>query len=38
MKFNMEKIILRLFIIMIVSFIIGGIIFFVSGGMGWIWN
>ena len=34
MKFNMEKIILRLFIIMIVSFIIGGIIFLVSGGMG----
>ena len=31
MKFNLEKIILRLFIIMIVSFIIGGIIFLVSG-------
>ncbi len=33
MKFNIEKIILRLFIIMVVSFIIGGIIFFATGGM-----
>ncbi len=34
MKLNMEKIILRLFILMIVSFIIGGIIYLVTGGMG----
>jgi hypothetical protein len=34
MKLNMEKIILRLFILMIVSFIIGGTIYLVTGGMG----
>lgn len=34
MKLNMEKIILRLFILMIVSFIIGGIIYLATGGMG----
>lgn len=34
MKLNMEQIILRLFILMIVSFIIGGIIYLVTGGMG----
>ena len=33
MKFNIEKIIFHLFIIMIVSFIVGGIIFFATGGM-----
>jgi hypothetical protein len=34
MKVDMEKIILSLFIVMIVSFIIAGIIFLVTGGMG----
>jgi hypothetical protein len=34
MKVDMEKIILGLFIVMIVSFIIAGIIFLVTGGMG----
>jgi len=34
MKLNMEKIVLWLFTIMIVSFIIGGIIFLISGGFG----
>lgn len=34
MKVDMEKIILCLFIVMVVSFIIAGIIFLVTGGMG----
>ncbi len=33
MKFNMEKIIFRLFLIMIVSFIIAGILFLITGGI-----
>jgi hypothetical protein len=34
MKFNMENIISRLFIIVIISFIIAGIIFLITGGIG----
>jgi hypothetical protein len=34
MKVDMEKIILGLFTVMIFSFIIAGIIFLVTGGMG----
>jgi hypothetical protein len=34
MKVDMEKIILGLFTVMIVSFIIAGIMFLVTGGMG----
>jgi hypothetical protein len=33
MKLNMEKIVLRLFIIMILSFIIAGILFLATGGL-----